>query len=71
MEIYARFYYQLYGIKNIGLRFFIVYGPRGRPYMTPYKFFKCYKKKMKKNLKNLEMVHLQETIHTLMILLKE
>ena len=28
----------LYGIKFIGLRFFTVYGPRGRPDMAPYKF---------------------------------
>ena len=25
-------------LKNIGLRFFTVYGPRGRPDMAPYKF---------------------------------
>jgi UDP-glucuronate 4-epimerase len=37
-EIYAKTYYQLYGIKNIGLRFFTVYGPRGRPDMAPYMF---------------------------------
>lgn len=38
MELFARTYFQLYGIKNIGLRFFTVYGPRGRPDMAPYKF---------------------------------
>ena len=40
MELYGRTYYQLYGISNIGLRFFTVYGPRGRPDMAPYKFLK-------------------------------
>ena len=43
MEIFARTYYQLYGIKNIGLRFFTVYGPRGRPDMAPYKFLTAIK----------------------------
>ena len=37
-EIYAKTYYQLYGQKNIGLRFFTVYGPRGRPDMVPFMF---------------------------------
>tara|TARA_B100001057_G_scaffold436952_1_gene468426 strand:+ start:284 stop:1345 length:1062 start_codon:yes stop_codon:yes gene_type:complete len=38
MEIFAKTYYQLHNISNIGLRFFTVYGPRGRPDMAPYKF---------------------------------
>jgi len=41
MELYARTYYQLYNISNIGLRFFTVYGPRGRPDMAPHKFMKA------------------------------
>lgn len=47
MEVYARFYNQLYGIKNIGLRFFTVYGPRGRPDMAPYKFLNAINKQEK------------------------
>ena len=43
MEIFAKTYYQLYGLKSIGLRFFTVYGPRGRPDMAPYKFMKAIK----------------------------
>jgi len=43
MELYAKTYFQLYGIKNIGLRFFTVYGPRGRPDMAPYKFLMAIK----------------------------
>ncbi len=43
MELFARTYYQLYEIKNIGLRFFTVYGPRGRPDMAPYKFLNSIK----------------------------
>ena len=38
MELYAKMYSQLYNISTIGLRFFTVYGPRGRPDMAPYKF---------------------------------
>ena len=41
MELFAKTYHQLYGIKSIGLRFFTVYGPRGRPDMAPYKFLKA------------------------------
>lgn len=37
-ETIADFYSQLYNIPLIGLRFFTVYGPRGRPDMAPYKF---------------------------------
>jgi UDP-glucuronate 4-epimerase len=37
-EIFANMYSQLYNIETIGLRFFTVYGPRGRPDMAPYKF---------------------------------
>jgi UDP-glucuronate 4-epimerase len=46
-EIYAKTYYQLYGIKNIGLRFFTVYGPRGRPDMAPYLFLNAIKNEQK------------------------
>lgn len=38
MELMAQTYNQLYDINVIGLRFFTVYGPRGRPDMAPYKF---------------------------------
>ena len=40
MEIFANTYNQLYKLPLIGLRFFTVYGPRGRPDMAPYKFLK-------------------------------
>ena len=43
MELFAKTYYQLHGIQNIGLRFFTVYGPRGRPDMAPYKFLTALK----------------------------
>ena len=37
-EAFCSLYHQLYGIHTIGLRFFTVYGPRGRPDMAPFKF---------------------------------
>jgi UDP-glucuronate 4-epimerase len=43
MELFAKTYSQLYGISCIGLRFFTVYGPRGRPDMAPYKFLNAIK----------------------------
>ena len=43
MELFAKTYHQLYDLNLIGLRFFTVYGPRGRPDMAPYKFLKAIK----------------------------
>jgi UDP-glucuronate 4-epimerase len=37
-ELLAHTFYHLYGMNSIGLRFFTVYGPRGRPDMAPFKF---------------------------------
>jgi len=37
-ELMAATYHSLYGISVTGLRFFTVYGPRGRPDMAPFKF---------------------------------
>jgi len=37
-ELMASVYNHLYGIPMTGLRFFTVYGPRGRPDMAPFKF---------------------------------
>ena len=39
-ELMAHTYSSLYGIHSIGLRFFTVYGPWGRPDMAPMKFAK-------------------------------
>ena len=39
-ELMARVYHKLYGLKFIGLRFFTVYGPWGRPDMALFKFTK-------------------------------
>jgi len=37
-ELLARSYYNMFGIESFGLRFFTVYGPRGRPDMALYIF---------------------------------
>ena len=47
MEYYAKTYSQLYNLSNIGLRFFTVYGPRGRPDMAPYLFLNAIKNNIK------------------------
>jgi UDP-glucuronate 4-epimerase len=39
-ELLASTYHHLYQLNTSGLRFFTVYGPRGRPDMAPYKFLK-------------------------------
>jgi UDP-glucuronate 4-epimerase len=40
-ELMAHVYSHLFGIKTIGLRFFTVYGPWGRPDMAPFLFTKA------------------------------
>lgn len=40
-ELYVRAYHQLYGIHAVGLRFFTVYGPYGRPDMALFSFTKA------------------------------
>lgn len=40
-ELLAYTYSHLFGIETIGLRFFTVYGPNGRPDMAPYLFTKA------------------------------
>jgi len=37
-ELMAHVYHNMYGLKTIGLRFFTVYGPWGRPDMAAYKW---------------------------------
>ena len=40
MELISNAYHSLYKIKFIGIRFFSVFGPWGRPDMSIYKFSK-------------------------------
>jgi UDP-glucuronate 4-epimerase len=37
-ELFCYVYHHLFGLNVVALRFFTVYGPRGRPDMAPYKF---------------------------------
>jgi UDP-glucuronate 4-epimerase len=37
-EVLSYTFHHLYGLNCTGLRFFTVYGPRGRPDMAPFKF---------------------------------
>ena len=46
-EIMAKLYNKLYNLPVIGLRFFTVYGPRGRPDMAPFKFLTKIMNEMK------------------------
>lgn len=41
MDMLAKQYCRNYDMKVVGMRFFTVYGPRGRPDMAPYKFLKA------------------------------
>lgn len=41
MEVYAKYYNDIYDMNTVGMRFFTVYGERGRPDMAPYKFLKA------------------------------
>lgn len=40
MEVYGKYYNDVFNMSVIGLRFFTVYGMRGRPDMAPYMFVK-------------------------------
>mgnify|MGYP001188379169 FL=1 len=51
-EILAQTYSNLYDLNTIGLRFFSVYGPYGRPDMSYYKFTDALFKSMTINLNN-------------------
>ena len=48
-ELIAKSYFNIYGFGSLGMRFFTVYGPYGRPDMLIYKLFDSiyYKKKIK------------------------
>ena len=46
-ELIAKTYFQTYGFSSIGLRFFTVYGPWGRPDMAYFKFTNMILKKQK------------------------
>jgi len=41
MEVYAKYYNDVFEMNTVGTRFFTVYGERGRPDMAPYMFLKA------------------------------
>lgn len=43
-ELFARVYHNVHGLKSVGLRFFTVYGPWGRPDMAHFKFATAIKR---------------------------
>ncbi len=51
-ELIAHSYSSIYGISTIGLRFFTVYGPWGRPDMSPFIFTKAIKEGLPLNVFN-------------------
>lgn len=51
-ELMARNYHHLYGLNVVGLRFFTVYGPWGRPDMAYFSFSEAINKGQKINLYN-------------------
>ena len=64
-EVMAYSYSHLYNINTIGLRFFTVYGPWGRPDMALFKFTKNILAGKKIDVYNTETI--QEILHILMI----
>ena len=46
-EVFMNFYGSVYDISNIGMRFFTVYGPYGRPDMAYFKFAKSIQERKK------------------------
>lgn len=51
-ELLAHSYFETHGFKSIGMRFFTVYGPYGRPDMALYKFTKSILEKKEIDLYN-------------------
>ena len=66
-ELLAHSYSHLYGINTIGLRFFTVYGPWGRPDMAPMIFAKSIFENKPIDIFNYEM---REILLILMMLLR-
>jgi len=61
-ELLAKTYYNLYGIKSVGLRFFTVYGSWGRPDMSYFKFMNKLKRGDKIQIYN-KGDHLRDFTH--------
>ena len=57
-EVFMNFYGSVYNISNIGMRFFTVYGPYGRPDMAYFKFAKSIQNKQKIRSSKIKNHHL-------------
>ena len=75
MELISNVYLDLYKMKSIGIRFFTVYGPYGRPDMAYYKF--CNQIKKNKTIKVFNMgkhkrsfTYIDDAVNNLYLILK-
>ena len=59
-ELMAHTYSNLYGIPTTGLRFFTVYGPWGRPDMSPFLFTDAILNNRPIKVFNLSLIHISE-----------
>mgnify|MGYP001433694417 CR=1 FL=1 len=76
MELISNVYLDLYKIKSIGIRFFTVYGPYGRPDMAYYKFCNQIKKNQTIKVFNMgnhkrSFTYIDDAINNLYLILKK
>ena len=76
MELISNVYFSLYNIKCIGLRFFTVYGPWGRPDMAYFKFCKLIFENKKIEIYNKgkhfrSFTYIDDVINNILILSKK
>lgn len=75
-ELMANVYSKLYGVKSIGMRFFTVYGPWGRPDMAPFIFAdKIIKKKPIKlfnwGVMERDFTYIDDVIESIVLLMRK
>ena len=75
MELISNVYLDLYNLKSIGIRFFTVYGPFGRPDMAYYKFCNLIKKNKTINVFNKgkhkrSFTYIDDAVSNLFLILK-
>ena len=76
MELISSVYFSLYKIKCVGLRFFTVYGPWGRPDMAYFKFCKLITENKKIEIYNKgnhsrSFTYIDDVINNILILTKK
>ena len=75
-EVMAYSYSNIYKLNTVGLRFFTVYGPFGRPDMTPFNFLNQFFKNETIKIFNFgkherDFTFIEDTINTIILLFKE